>query len=346
MLRPCLALERLRTKVPEQTEPFLLARAASSLARRLGVDTKVLLSALLRAPLHGPLWSALRATLFEPGELRSPDWSEARAASRFVLAERSPAEGRFLCWLVQPGSPSDAFLLAAWLLTVHPRARVVATHSDPVVVETGRYGLVPAAVLAGSENEPIRTCFRRIGGSWRAKRYLRDAVRFVTLDVLDTPLREVRRRVPNPRLTVCRGLFSRLGPQAQERLAARLAGTLRKGSYLLLGAGEYDSASLGESFERCIAPGALLYRKTSTRKRRKSPDPQRLLAKLCAAVEKDPLDGKTRLRLARWLVERGYAEFAIVHLEEILRREPGDRTALRLLGEARTLTGRPSCCEA
>jgi len=320
-----------------------LEASVELVARKMRVDPVILMGALAAKPIPTALWNEVVHGLGPQPPPREEDWT-AMAAAAEVVAHAFPGE-MLLAWVVEPSQPADAYLLAA-CLALHSTAErldLVATHSDPRMVDIGRSGLIPEATV---ERVPlaVREQFRHLGRCWQAAPELRSAVRFECAPACDLPGMQSPDAGSGYHVVVSRGHLVRLETDIARRLALRLYRALRAHGFLIVGPGDHDDRLFGE-LEPLVAPGVLLYRKGLTpplESRSVAGD----FAALLSAVEADPIAWEPRWQLACLLLREGYAESAMAHLRELARWRPEFPGVWQTLAQAYTLAGDTAAAES
>jgi len=316
--------------LPMGDDASRLDLALAAISDRLQIDASILLGVLAADPPPTMLWAEVeRAGKSDHGD-HARDWTELSSAAR-MIAEREGSDP-LSCW-VADADPMDSFALASALLFAAPRRDLVvlATNTDPIVAEIARTALLSETAMRLAPTENRRAHFRRLGGCWRAAPALRAIVRFERVapnyDGFDPGSAE------RFDLVVCRGRLSRLSRPAAERHVGRLLRAIRTSGFLLVGPGDHDTPALA-NLERCVVPGALLYRK---RRMNCAAEKHADFEELIAAVEADPTSWEPRWRLACELLRAGYAESALSHLRDAARRHPGEACLWESLAQAYTL---------
>jgi len=323
--------------------PSSLEAALLAVARKLRIDPIVLLGALAAKPSPASLWNDVLQALQPQPAPRDEDWTAIAAAAEAVTA--AFAHRTLASWVVEPALPADVFVLAACLATHTPSSHleIVATHSDPRMVELGRCGLVPEATLLRAPDE-LRGYFRHLGRCWQVSPELRGLVRFESVSPCDLPGVQRPASSDGFQLIVSRGRLARLDRTVARRVARRLCGSLCDDGFLLLGPGDHDDRLFGE-LEPYVAPGVLLYRQRAGLQPLESIAAD--FAALLAAVEAHPTGWEPRWQLACLLLREGYAESAIAHLRELARWRPDFAEVWHVLSKAHTLAGdRAAAAEA
>lgn len=321
--------------------PEALEAAVELVARKMRVDPIILMGALAAKPIPTALWNEVLHGLGPQPPPREEDWS-AMATAAEVVSHTFPGE-MLLGWVVEPSQPADVYLLASCLALHAPAERLdlLATHSDPRMVEIGRSGLLPDTTVARLP-AAMQERFRHLGRCWQVAPELRAAVRFECAPACELP------GMQHPssggyHLVVSRGQLVRLESGVARRLAQRLYRSLRAHGFLFVGPGDHDDRLFGE-FEPLVAPGVLLYRKGQV------PHPETRsvagdFAALLSAVESDPTAWEPRWQLACLLLREGYAESAMSHLRELARWRPEFPGVWHTLAKAYTLAGNTAAAE-
>lgn len=314
--------------------PEALEAAVETASRRMRIDPVILLGALAAKPIPTALWHDVVNGLSPQTPAREEDW-QTMASAAGAVAAAFPGEP-LLAWLVEPQQPLDAWVLAS-CLALHATAEqldLVATHSDPRLIEIGRSGLLPEAALRRAP-QALQAYFRHLGRCWQAAPELRAAVRFECAPACELP--GMQSRSAGYHLVASRGQLVRLEPEVARRLALRLQRSLRTGGLLLVGPADHDDRLFGD-LEPLVEPGILLYRKsdaTPAASARASED----FESLVAAVEAEPVSWEPRWQLACFLLREGYAELAMSHLRELARWRPEFPGVWQTLAKAYTLAG-------
>jgi hypothetical protein len=316
----------------------------SIVARELRVDRDTLLAALAMRPAPRALWHAVTRRLAPPRSLRHEDWDAVAAAAEAVGATFE--HPTLSCWIVEPPQPADVYIAAA-LLAHHASPRrvlVVATHSDPCMVELGRSAVVPDTSVARAPRV-VQRHLRPLGRCWQASPELRAAVQFDPVSPGELPGVQWPQIAAGFHLVVARGRLTQLEPQFARRVASRLCGALRERGFLLVAAGEHDEHLFFGELEPHVVPGVLLYQKAHAGSVAAS-DGRADFAALLAAIEADPVAFEPRWQLARLLLREGYAESAMAHLRELARWRPEFPGVWQMLAKAYTLAGDTAAAEA
>lgn len=329
--------KRLARAIGQAPLPLQAVEAAiETLARKMRIDPAILLGALAAKPIPTALWHEFVHGLVPPPPPREEDW-RAMASAAEAVTSAFPDE-KVTAWLVDPSQPADAHVLSSCLALYRSPEMldVVATHSDPRMVEIGRSGLVPEAILGRAPAE-LRMHFRHLGRCWQVAPELRASVRFECAPPLELPGMQSTGRPGGFHLVVSRGQLVRLEPIMARRLAVRLHRSLRSDGFLLVGPADHGDRTFGD-LEPHVLPGVLLYRKGDAPPAEQASGRSDFEA-LLAAVEAEPVAWEPRWQLACLLLREGYAESAMAHLRELVRWRPEYPGAWLTLATAYTLAG-------
>lgn len=326
-------LARATGQAPLSAEALEAALAA--VARKMRLDPVLLLGSLAAKPIPTALWHEVLRNVVPQAPLREEDWGATFEAAD-VIAAAFPEQG-LSAWVVEPAQPGDVFILASCLALRSSIARleVVATHSDPRLVEIGRSGLLSESTVARAPSE-VQIHFRHLGRCWQAVPELRAAVRFEGAPPCELPGMHGPEVGSGFHLIVSRGQLARVERDVAQRLALRLSRSLREEGFLLVGPGDHDDHRFGE-MEPYVAPGVLLYRKGAASHAVEGIASD--FASLLTAVEADPVAWEPRWQLACLLLREGYAESAMAHLRELARWRPEFPGVWHTLAKAYTLAG-------
>lgn len=152
--------------------------------------------------------------------------------------------GRVRAWSAGSSYGAEAFTIAAVCRDAIPSAQVsiLGTDIDPRMVARAGEGIFSEEDARVVPPGAMERHFERIHGGWRAKPELRRMTRFEVGDLL---------RMSPPRagydLVMCRNTVIYFAESIRDELHARLAGALRPGGVLVIGATERvcDPSSLG-----------------------------------------------------------------------------------------------------
>ena len=165
-----------------------------------------------------------------------------------VLAARARAAGRttLRAWCAGCASGEEAYSLAAlWASALAPRANglrlaIVATDSDPQLIERARRGRFRASSLREVPAEALALGFERSEPGYVVRAALRELIEFRCQD-----LREEMPDGPFD-LISCRNLaFTYFGAELQREILARLCGRLQERGALVVGLHESLPAEQG-----------------------------------------------------------------------------------------------------
>jgi len=163
---------------------------------------------------------------------RHPDQWETLA--RHVLPDLATT-GRVRAWSAGCSYGAEAYTLAAVCRDVAPDAEVsiVGTDIDRRAIERARRGVFTREDARDAPPTALGAHFDFRDGAWHALPELRDVVRFQVADLL---------RMATPRgafdLVICRNTVIYFNEDVRDALHGRLAGALRPGGRLLVGATE------------------------------------------------------------------------------------------------------------
>lgn len=167
---------------------------------------------------------------------------------RETLLPELAAGGGLRVWSAGCSYGAEAYTLAAEIRRFAARsgrplrAEVQGTDIDERMVARAREGRFTVADAREAPPAELRAWFEPEDGGWRASRELRAMTSFRTGDLL---------RMPAPRagfdLVFCRNTVIYFNEEVRDALHARLAGALRPGGYLVIGATERvaDAAAHG-----------------------------------------------------------------------------------------------------
>jgi chemotaxis protein methyltransferase CheR len=156
------------------------------------------------------------------------------ALEKGVLAELA-AGGRLRAWSAGCSYGAEAFTLAAVCRQAIPTAtvQILGTDIDRRMVARASEGVFREEDARTAPPGAMERHFERIHGGWRARPELRRMTRFEVGDLL---------RMTPPRsaydLVICRNTVIYFAEPIRDELHARLAGALRSGGVLVIGATE------------------------------------------------------------------------------------------------------------
>ena len=183
---------------------------------------------------------------------RNPEQFELLA--RDVIPELAAA-GRIRCWSAGCSYGAEAYTLAAICAEAAPGAAVEihGTDIDTRMIERARDGRFSEADVRSAPPEQLDRWFRPVAGDWEAVPALRMMVRFTTGDLLAG-------RIPAAAydLVLCRNVVIYFTQEVRDRLHARLAASLRRGGYLMIGSSERITDPAGARLE---AAAPFIYRR-------------------------------------------------------------------------------------
>jgi chemotaxis protein methyltransferase CheR len=153
---------------------------------------------------------------------------------------RTEEEGTLWCWSAGCASGEEPLSLRIlWDLDLRPRfpgieLRVVASDSDPALLERTRQALYPASSLRDVPARWRREAFEAVGTRYRVRGRHRAGVELLTQDI--------RAALPEKRfhLILCRNLvFTYFSENLQRRILGGVVERLRSGGVLLIGEHEH-----------------------------------------------------------------------------------------------------------
>jgi two-component system CheB/CheR fusion protein len=228
---------------PDETERYLaMLRADKGELARLTADLLIHVTSFFRDP---GVFEHLGATAL-------PE-----------LIASQPADRPLRVWVAGCSTGEEAYSLAMLCIEALEAAgsraglQVFASDIDADAVATAREGFYPADIAGAVSPARLARFFEAEAGGWRVRPELRDVIVFTVADLLSDP--------PFSRIDLlsCRNVLIYLEPEAQRRVIALCAFSLRQGGLLLLGAAETPGPADG-SFEvahkdarlwRCVGPG-------------------------------------------------------------------------------------------
>jgi chemotaxis protein methyltransferase CheR len=153
---------------------------------------------------------------------------------REVLPELA-AHGQVRAWSAGCSYGAEAFTLAAVCQKSIPTAsvRIVGTDIDKRMIERAKAALFSAEDARGVDAHELARGFERVPEGWRARDVLRRMTAFELGDLL-----RLRPRPAGHDLIMCRNTVIYFAEPIRDELHARLAGALRPGGYLVVGATE------------------------------------------------------------------------------------------------------------
>jgi chemotaxis protein methyltransferase CheR len=154
---------------------------------------------------------------------------------RNVLPELVAESGVLRAWSAGCSYGAEAFTLAAVCDKAIPRARVtiLGTDIDKRMIERGKAGVFSAQDARGVDVKEMERGFERVPEGWRAREGLRRMMTFERGDLL-----RLRPRPASQDLIMCRNTVIYFAEPIRDELHGRLAGALRPGGYLVVGATE------------------------------------------------------------------------------------------------------------
>ncbi|HEY1370806.1 MAG TPA: protein-glutamate O-methyltransferase CheR [Gaiellaceae bacterium] len=165
--------------------------------------------------------------------------------ARDVLVELRDS-GRIRAWSAGCSYGAEAYTLAALCQEVAPGVRVDirGTDIDRRMVERAREGRFTVEDARSAPHQLLERWFDRDGDGWQAKRTLRSLVRFEVGDLL-------RMTLPKEHydLVLCRNTVIYFNEDVRDALHARIAASLRRGGWFIVGATERVSQPASHGLE-------------------------------------------------------------------------------------------------
>lgn len=157
---------------------------------------------------------------------------------RDVLPELA-ADACVRAWSAGCSYGAEAFTLAAVCQKAIPgtSVRILGTDIDRRMIERARTGIFSAEDARGVDPREMERGFEAAGAGWRARPALQRMTTFELGDLL-----RLRPRSASHDLILCRNTVIYFAGPIRDELHARLAGALRPGGYLVVGATERVSA--------------------------------------------------------------------------------------------------------
>jgi chemotaxis protein methyltransferase CheR len=154
---------------------------------------------------------------------------------REVLPELVARSGVLRAWSAGCSYGAEAFTLAAVCNKAIPSAQVkiLGTDIDKRMIERGRTGIFSAEDARGVDVKEMERAFERVPEGWRARESLRRMMTFELGDLL-----RLQPRPASQDLILCRNTVIYFAEPIRDELHGRLAGALRSGGYLVVGATE------------------------------------------------------------------------------------------------------------
>jgi chemotaxis protein methyltransferase CheR len=142
---------------------------------------------------------------------------------------------RVTAWSAGSSYGAEAYTLGAICRDTIPRATVQihGTDIDKRMVERAKRGLFSADDARSAPATEMKRYFEQVPEGWQANQELRSMMRFEVGDLL-----RIRPRRDTYDLILCRNTVIYFAEPIRDELHARLAGALRPGGYLMVGATE------------------------------------------------------------------------------------------------------------
>ena len=193
-----------------------------------------------------------RVTINVSNLWRNPEqWERLRHDVVPALA----AGGTLRAWSAGCSYGAEAYTLAAICAEAAPGAAVEihGTDIDARMIARARDGRFSEADVRSAPSEQLERWFRPVAGGWEAVPELRMRVRFTAGDLLAG-------RIPAAAydLVLCRNVVIYFTQEVRDRLHARLAGSLRRGGYLMIGSSERVADPAGAGLD---AAAPFIYRR-------------------------------------------------------------------------------------
>ncbi|MGO9959922.1 MAG: CheR family methyltransferase [Solirubrobacteraceae bacterium] len=143
--------------------------------------------------------------------------------------------GQIRGWSAGCSYGAEAFTLAAVCNQAVPTCRVtiLGTDIDRRMIERAKTGMFSDDDARGVSTAEMERGFERVPGGWRAREALRRMMKFELGDLL-----RLKPRPGSHDLIMCRNTVIYFAEPIRDELHARLAGALRTGGYLVIGATE------------------------------------------------------------------------------------------------------------
>jgi chemotaxis protein methyltransferase CheR len=230
----CLVIRRLcgidllqykRGQMERRLRSFIATRGIDSLdayAARLKADPAELEKFLDRVTINvSQLW-------------RNPEQWEL-LEERVLPDLAATGQNRVRCWSAGSSYGAEAYTLAALARRALPRAMVsiLGTDIDARMVERARAGVFTAEDARDAPTATLASHFEMVDGHWHAGPELKRLVRFEQGDLL-----RVQPAAASFDLVLCRNTVIYFNEDVRDALHGRLAGSLRPGGRLVVGATE------------------------------------------------------------------------------------------------------------
>jgi two-component system CheB/CheR fusion protein len=178
------------------------------------------------------------------------------------LFDQTDHDATMRVWVAGCSTGEEAYSLAMLLLEhmdareLNRRIKIFATDVDKDAVEFAAEGVYPESIVADVSPERLQKFFVRMQDHYQVSRRLRETVVFAPHSVIKDP------PFSNMDLVSCRNLLIYLKPEAQKRVLALLAYSLKHEGFLVLGSSEMPGES--STVFRPVNSKWKIYRKMSS----------------------------------------------------------------------------------
>lgn len=209
-------------RLPQIEDYVNLLRKSAAEAAALADDLMIPVTGFFRDP---EAWEALREKVVQP-----------------LIARRASGEA-IRAWVAACSTGEEACTLGMVLLEAAAaagkkfRIAILATDWHARSLALARLGAYPHGIERDVSADRLARFFDRDDSAYRAKPVLRDTISFAAQNILEDAPPE------GQDLCCCRNLLIYLEREAQQRVLARLRGSLRAGGALFLGAAESVSST-------------------------------------------------------------------------------------------------------
>jgi len=228
----CDGVRRLTSIDLAQYRREQMERRIRSFARRRGIEALGEYLRVLRGSSE-ELDSFLDRVTINVSELwRNPEqWA---LLARAVLPELA-LTGQICAWSAGTSHGAEAYTLAAVARDAVPPCRITVrgTDIDRRMIARARQGWYSNDEVREADPSSLRRWFIRDGEGWRARPELASSTTFEVADLLRMNLPEAAYD-----LILCRNVVIYLTAAVRDDLHARLAGTVRRGGYMVIGSTE------------------------------------------------------------------------------------------------------------
>lgn len=174
------------------------------------------------------------------------------------LVRRRGAGATLRFWSAGCSTGQEAYTLAILLEEegLAARSHVLGTDVSPTALAVAEAGVYPEWSLRAVTGHQRRAYFDREAGRWRVAERFAPMVTFRAVNLLD----DAPEGGGQFDVVVCRNVLIYFTPDAVERAAARLAGSLAPGGWLLTAPADPSLADVTE-LERMVGAGGVVYRR-------------------------------------------------------------------------------------